>query len=256
VVDDGLLDNNIDGAVKSWGLKLKTLSTKKVGVTGDLLVSGGLTINGALNIKGTVTGLPHPTYRWAVWSTYWEGSGWMHNDDPALFGGVNPSSWTDGAAHAASISGDKEVQSALFNKTAFARRNSNVWSESWRAYSSTNGKMAGALFRVRNNTSSDITWTPYFWYTSFASWGELASVTLNGEDTWASNDDCGIGCSASLSLTIPASRTSTVIFVSGSSPDTGEFRSVTLGFYNDCLVLPEGLEFIDDLDTATGGYEQ
>ncbi|MFZ4579170.1 MAG: proprotein convertase P-domain-containing protein [Myxococcota bacterium] len=256
VVDDGLLDNNIDGAVKSWGLKLKTLSNKKAAVKGDLEVTGALTVDGKLTVKGGVSGLPHAAYRWAVWSTYWEGCCWMHNDDPALFGGVNPSSWTDGAAHASSISADKTVQGTLFNKTAFARKNSNVWSESWRSYSSTNGKLAGALFRIRNNTGNDITWTPYFWYTSYSGWGEIASVTLNGEDTWASNNDCGANCSTGLDLTIPANRTSTAIFVAGSSPDTGEFRTLTLAFFNDSLVLPEGLEFIDDLDTATGGYEQ
>ena len=33
-------------------------------------------------------------------------------------------------------------------------------------------------------------------------------------------------------------------------------RASALAFHNDSLVLPAGLEFVDDLDTASGGYEQ
>jgi hypothetical protein len=33
-------------------------------------------------------------------------------------------------------------------------------------------------------------------------------------------------------------------------------RSLFLGFYNDSLKLPAGLEFVDDFDTATGGWEK
>ena len=46
-----------------------------------------------------------------------------------------------------------------------------------------------------------------------------------------------------------------MIFVSTGSHG-GPTRSVILAFYNDSLDLPAGLEFVDDLDTATGGYEQ
>jgi hypothetical protein len=33
-------------------------------------------------------------------------------------------------------------------------------------------------------------------------------------------------------------------------------RATVAGFVDDSLALPTGLEFVDDLDTATGGYEQ
>jgi len=55
---------------------------------------------------------------------------------------------------------------------------------------------------------------------------------------------------------------STVVFVSTTGPASiqpasGVYpRSILLGFYNNRLNLPGGLEFVDDLDTATGGYEQ
>lgn len=32
-------------------------------------------------------------------------------------------------------------------------------------------------------------------------------------------------------------------------------RTLNLAFYNNCLNLPAGLEYVDDLLTATGGYE-
>lgn len=54
---------------------------------------------------------------------------------------------------------------------------------------------------------------------------------------------------------IPANRTSTVIFVSGSAP-VATTRATLMAFSNDSLALPAGLEYVDDLDTATGGWEQ
>jgi hypothetical protein len=226
-------------------------------VTGDLNVGGNTVLNGDVTFKGKISGLAGgATYRWAVWSTYDQWQGWMDNDDPALFGGVNPSTWSDGNAHASQISADKDVQGALFGKKAYAKKNSNVWHDEWRNISSTNSKFAGALFRVRNNTGADIKWTVNFHYSGYAGWGETASVSLNGADTWVGNDDAGASSAKSLDLMIPSNRVSTVIFVSASSPEGSEMRNCTLGFYGDCLKLPNGLEFIDDLDTATGGYEQ
>jgi hypothetical protein len=35
-----------------------------------------------------------------------------------------------------------------------------------------------------------------------------------------------------------------------------DIRASQLAFYNNSLVLPAGLELVDDLETATGGYEQ
>jgi hypothetical protein len=62
-------------------------------------------------------------------------------------------------------------------------------------------------------------------------------------------------------LTIPKNRTSTVIFQVGGSTGwswccNSHTRKVVLAFYNNSLKLPSGLEFVDDLDTATGGWEQ
>jgi hypothetical protein len=42
--------------------------------------------------------------------------------------------------------------------------------------------------------------------------------------------------------------------VAGSSSQSGT-RGHFLAFYNNCLVLPPGLEFVDDFDTKPNGWE-
>lgn len=58
-----------------------------------------------------------------------------------------------------------------------------------------------------------------------------------------------------MNFAIPAGRTSTVMFMSGSSPQGGYTRSLSLAFYGYALVLPSGLSYVDDLLIATGGFE-
>ena len=124
-------------------------------------------------------------------------------------------------------------------------------------HSSTNGLVCTALFRVKNSTGSDITWTPHWYYTAYSGWSEQASVALNGSNLWNTG---GVG-KTNLNIVIPKNRVSTVIFVSTSTnPYTylsnEHERATILGFYNNSLALPNGLEFIDDLETAVGGWEQ
>ncbi len=204
---------------------------------------------------------PAPSYRWAVWSTYDQAAGWIFNNDASLAGGVIPSNWSDNNATAAQISSDKKVQAALFNKQAVSSPNSTVWAETYIAYSSTNGKMAGALFRVRNTTGADINWTLHYHATGYVDWGEKASIALNGVNVWSTTGNSFATATYSVTVSIPANRISTLICVAGGSPGasagSGMFsRSTVLAFRNNCLTLPAGLEFVDDLNTATGGYEQ
>lgn len=200
-------------------------------------------------------GSSQAVYRWAVWSTYDQGGGWIYNNDSSLTGGVAPSNWSDNNAIAYQISSDKKVQAALFNKKAASSPNSVVWSETWQSYSSTNGKLAGALFRVRNKTGASINWTLYFHATAYPAWGEKASIALNGADVWNTTTDSFSTSSYSVVLSVPANRISTLICVAGGSPPNVT-RTTVLAFRNNCLTLPAGLELVDDLDTASGGYEQ
>ena len=196
------------------------------------------------------------TYRWAVFHTYDEStSGWAFGNDPSLFGGVSPANWTDGSALAYQISSAKDIQRTLFQHKGYAKENAMIHDHSFVQYSSTDGEVVAVLFRINNTSGASINWTPFFYYTAYSVWGEMASVTLNGANTWSAGS---IG-NTSLTLSIPPGQVSTVIFVSTSTGylnigGSNTIRSCRLAFYNNCLTLPAGLQFVDDLDTATGGW--
>jgi hypothetical protein len=117
------------------------------------------------------------------------------------------------------------------------------------------------LFRVQNTTAADLTWNAHFWYSCDPQLNELASAAVNGSSAWVATTATS-GAMKVVPITIPANRTSTVIFVAMSgiplqSGVNGEwFRDTVAGFVDGSLNLPDGLSFVDDLDTATGGYEQ
>ena len=200
-------------------------------------------------------------YRYAVFSTYSQASGWFANNDPDMFGGIAPSDWGDTVAHgmAYQMSSNKEILRTLFTKKGYGSNNSVVWAEEWDSYSSTNSRHALTLFRIKNPTTNAITWEVNVSLTCYPAWGERASISLNGADTWndGSTPRYPNASPVNIGLLIPADRTSTVIFVSSSSPQgAGEMRSLYHAYTNDCLELPAGLEYVDDLDYATGGWEQ
>lgn len=154
------------------------------------------------------------------------------------------------------MSPDKNVLRTLFNQRGVGQPNTLIAADEWISYSSTNSRHVAALFRVKNITVDAIMWPVSVRMTAYSGWGERASVALNGVNVFNSGTTNGAGPVNNFSMTIPANRTSTVIFVSGSGQPSGSSRSVMLAFVNNSLALPAGLEFIDDLDTATGGWEQ
>jgi hypothetical protein len=213
------------------------------------------------SINSQLTGLsPKHTgvvYRWTAFSTYSQVAGWYANNSPEFFGGINPQVWTDGNAVASQLSADKEVLRTLFTQKGYGGKNAVVFADERYFYSSTDGKIAAALFRIKNTTASAIDWTPSVNFTAYYLWGETASVALNGNLAWTSGTSILNPTSAAISipLSIPANRTSTAIFVSASSAPNGT-RSTFLAFGNNSLALPAGLEYIDDFDTATGNWSQ
>ena len=52
VIDDGFLNNQVDGEIVDWSVQMQTLSNQKVAVTGDLVVDGQ--VKGDLDTSGTV----------------------------------------------------------------------------------------------------------------------------------------------------------------------------------------------------------
>lgn len=198
------------------------------------------------------------TYRWSQFSTYLNNVGWVIGNNSSMFGGINPSIWTDGSGLASGMSNDSEVLRTLFTRKGYGGSNAMIMSDVYHQYSSTTGKVATALFRIKNTTSAAIDWTPYFYYSCNSSWGERASIAINGLDIWNSGGtNCGSSNIANTIISIPANAISTIIFVStsslGESPGSNIYvRLNSLAFYNDSLALPSGLKYIDDLDTVTG----
>jgi len=196
------------------------------------------------------------TYRYAEFHTYSNGGtpGWALNNEPAMFGGLTPTIWTDASGAANQMSPDKEVLRTLFQRKGYATKSALIFNDEWASFSSTNGRVVLALFRIENTTGGEITWSPEVAYSCYAGWGERASVALNGVSIMYE----GTSGIQTVALPIPASRISTVIMVSTSGIPSGGvgMRRSRLAILNGTLELPAGLQFIDDLDTATGGWEQ
>lgn len=211
------------------------------------------------NLSLQVSNIQHTgaTYRWAVWSSYSQASSWYGNNDPNLFGGVSPSQWGDGNATADQMSADKEVLRTLFNRKGYAGKNAVIVADEWNSYSSTNSKHAAVLFRIRNTTSSDIVWPVSTTQTAYPGWGEKASIAINGNLQWESGSAILNPSTIQTNNILISPGINTIIFVSSSAnPGAGNMRSLFLSFRNDSLELPVGLEYIDDLDTASGGWDQ
>ena len=169
-----------------------------------------------------------------------------------MFGGVNPSRWGNGQARVWEMSNDASVMATLFTRTMYPGANATVAADSWLSYSSTNSRHTAVLMRIRNVTAAAIPWTVSFYYSCYPSWDEVASAALNGANNWVCAATSGAASMQSLNLTLPAGRTSTLVIASASGAPSGGMRSNVLGFLADCLDLPAGLEFVDDLDTVTG----
>jgi hypothetical protein len=57
-----------------------------------------------------------PIYRWNVFNTYTQ-SNWVFNNDASLFGGVAPSTWTDGGGMAYQMSTDLDNLRTFYTRT-------------------------------------------------------------------------------------------------------------------------------------------
>lgn len=203
-----------------------------------------------------VDDFPTPVpYRWQTFNTFDNSTGnWLMSNTPDMYGGVYPSAWTDGSAIASNMSTSLSTLATMFPNKSWAGANALVWSEVESVYSSTNGEIGAALFRIQNTTASAITWNPTFYYTSNGNWGEAASVTLNGSITWYSTNGT-VTSNTSLNVSVPAQSTSTFIVVSALSSafnsGAGVYeRAGQLGFTNNSLKLPAGLVAIDDLTSS------
>jgi hypothetical protein len=233
----------------------------KLSVSGTIESTSGGVIFPDGTIQETSAKFSGAPYRWNVFSTYDQNAGWLGQNRAELFGGVNPSNWSDGNALADQMSADKEILRTLFTRKGYGGKNALVVADTYAMYSSTNGRLVAALFRVKNTTGSIISWPLQTFVTSYPSWGERASIAVNGSLIWTSGSTSydANDPSVNVNLPIPSNRTSTIIVVSSSTAPYSSYaqhRSLFLAFAGDSLVLPSGLQYVDDLDDATGGWEQ
>jgi hypothetical protein len=196
-------------------------------------------------------------YRWMAWSNYAQWYGWYCGNSTEMFAGVNPSNWADGGYRAVHITSDKNSIGGLFSWKGYAMYNANIFVRKNRHYSSTEARFVGVVFRIKNNSGSAQTWTPYYYYTSYGSWSNYASMSINGNELWYTSGNSCSGSARSQSVTIPANQTSTVIVLSSfwmGCNCSGHRGGTQLVFYNNSLALPTGCEYVDDLDTAPNGW--
>eukprot|EP00039_Didymoeca_costata_P001592 m.53576 g.53576 ORF g.53576 m.53576 type:complete len:436 (+) comp10873_c0_seq1:86-1393(+) len=218
------------------------------------------TKNVLASLSNTYLGDPKiPVYRVAWFQTYNNGPvGWFDQNRNRGFGGVSPHDWTDGNARADRLGNDfKYLQSLFTRKQTASKYGAQVCAENFMMYSSTTGRMCGALFRIKNTKNVAITWSVKWVFTAYSGWSERASVALNRQNIYESG--CSGHCETTVQVQVPASKTSTVIFMAGSSGNGWGWNNIHLRaninmIVDDSLALPDGLEYVDDLDTAAGNW--
>lgn len=258
--------------------------TQNLTVTGDLTVTGQ--ISGAINTGGQLddvacdegksgqlrfyqnifqycngrawTKVNGATYRWARFATHDPNSSWYADNNPDHFGGEHPSNWSNSNACASSMSDNSEILRRIFHHDGPAIgtvNNANVFSNRTGYDGSTGASHLFALFRVHNDTDNDISWNVRFYGTGYSGWSNRISVALNGSNEYCPGSDYSPSSQHDVNLNIPANRTSTVIVSTSSYYDSHSHRSNVMIFKDNCLDLPEGLEFIDDLDVKANGWD-
>ena len=287
-----------DGAINSWSIDLHTLSNKKVQVKGDLVLTGKIigagggagggaevllgSSNGACNADNKGLLRYHndalefcngstwrrvddggATYRWAVWTPHSAAHSWFGSNKTDFFGGVAPSNWTSNYV-ATHISDKADLLRALYVRRGpriGLLSNATVYADEWRHYNSSSGsKFVSALFRVRNTTKGEITWNVTWYRTAYGGWGDRASIAINGGNVWDSGgSNYSPSTSSNHAIKVPASRTSTVIFIAAATSENtssygGGTRSLFMAFTGGTLKLPNGLEYVDDLHTKADGW--
>lgn len=246
----------------NWAVSIQTLSSKKIQVKGNLIIDKDLTVGGNLNVGSVNNSILRPfTYRWGRSQGYDNNYGWPMGNTGDFSLGIAPSTWSNGGV-VANISADKDLWRMTFVNGGRAELGGALINQVITQYSDTNmAEHYFFLFRIQNSTASAVNWAPTYYYSCGGNWSDNTSATINGANTWNSSSACYAGnCSANPTFAVPGNRVSSVMFAVSSSvgwaPANFYHRVVLLAFTKGSLKLPAGLKFVDDLDNATGGWEQ
>jgi hypothetical protein len=198
-------------------------------------------------------------YRWNEWHTYNNCCvGWFDGNNPRGFGGRHPSQWGDGNALAHDMHPSMRYMKRLFSKRGYGDAfGATVCALTWEMPHSTDDRRCGAFFRIKNTETSGKTWNVQWHWTGWHGWGNYASLAVNKGNHW--HGECYSMCYRNENINIPANgagdRISSVAFVTGGSAPYGHYnhhRMVYLSFQK--LDLPDGLEFVDDMETVGGEW--
>jgi hypothetical protein len=196
-----------------------------------------------------------PVFRYNIWHCYQNGPvGWYQGNNPAPFGNRHPSQWGDDNTWAHDMHPEIKYLKRLFNKEMYGSSDGiTVCAESFHMCHSTDDKRCGAITRIRNTKSSNVNIRINWTFSGWCGWGNRASTALNKGNVWGG---CCHGiCTRDDNYNIVGGKINTLAWVAGGSHPYGHynhFRTTMLSFNN--FNLPDGLEFVDDLDTATGTW--
>ena len=99
-----------DATTSDSGFMSAADKTKLNGLENANITEGqGITVSGTYPNITVATSAKPAAIRWNVFDTYDNGVGWAIDNTATLFGGVNPSNWTDGNYRAVHMSSDKDV---------------------------------------------------------------------------------------------------------------------------------------------------
>ena len=200
---------------------------------------------------GSIDGIEKPEFRWRKWCTYNET--WAMNNNADMFGGIAPSNWSNGY-YAHQMSSDKGILSTFYTNRGYvpSSGNINLVSDAYTTHDTGNASCQH-LQSLESQTPPKMTLFGLLnGITLSGKLGDYASVALNGNSVWTYTSNTLSNRTESIS--IPAGRISTVIFVSSgyrynSNYNTARWQ-LQLGFTDNALILPDGLKLVDDLDTA------
>jgi subtilisin-like proprotein convertase family protein len=188
-------------------------------------------------------------YRWTKFEVYDSFTGaYAYNDDPSLFGGIKPSEWDNQPIKANASQLSDAVLDQMLNRIGSSKGNAIIDSEIFFEDTPEYTKWIVLEFLVENTTNQSINWLVSFYYGCSTLSSEIASIAVNQVEAWNSgNRNCGGQEQANaVALTMLPNQVNRVVFAIPPTTSFGGKRKMNFAFYNQSLVLPNGLKYRKD----------
>ncbi|MCO4761724.1 MAG: hypothetical protein KC502_09485 [Myxococcales bacterium] len=224
-----------DGKLNFWSISTQVLSNAKVQVTGDLIVTGKL-------IHSSVK--PQEAY-----PLFPKGSA------PFLYGYLEDRlqrqyQYGKRYAYAYNVPVTNAGLHEATRQILYGDQYGNVYRQKGGGNygSSTHDDSQQVLVAfIKNTSNANINHKLYFYYSHQASSSNYAGIALNGKAVWNYSTGSTTSSQTNVTVTFPKNQTSVLVLKTGNRYYTSYgnvrwFRG-TIGFYNNSLKLPAGLEF-------------